>query len=118
MSKLSLGALILLLSSAWTLAQASTPPTSTQSTRHHDKSQAATVEGCLSSVVDDFVLTDANGKTYQLTGDTNQLTQRVGQRVRLVGYADSTAEAEWITAGGPQAAFGVKEAHSLSGACK
>ncbi len=124
MGKLSLGAAILLLSATWTLAQASTPPTdqsptsSTQSTRQSGKSQAATIEGCLSSNVDAFVLTDANGKTYELTGDTTQLTERVGHKVRFWGHDDSTADAELITAGGPHAAFGVKKVHSLSAACK
>jgi hypothetical protein len=124
MSKLSLGAVILLLSSAWTLAQVSTPPTDqnptsgTQSTEQPDKSQTATIEGCLSSPVDTFVLTDANGKTYELTGDTTQLTGRVGHKVRLWGHADSVADAELITAGGPHAAFGVQKVHSLSAACK
>ncbi len=124
MSKFSVGAAILLLSSAWMLAQVSTPPTdqnptsSTQSTEQPDKSQTATIEGCLSGNVDAFVLTAANGKTYWLTGDTAQLTERVGHKVRLWGHADSTADAELITAGGPHAAFGVKKVQSLSTACK
>ena len=119
MSKLSLGAAILLLSSAWTLAEVSTPPTdqnptsSTQSTE-----QTATIDGCLSGNVDAFFLTDAHGGTYELTGDTAQLTERVGHKVRLWGYADSVANAELITAGGPHAAFGVKKVQSLSTACK
>ena len=124
MSKLSLGTAILLLSSAWTLAQVSTLPTdqnpsnNTQSTKQPDDSKTATVEGCLSSSVDDFVLTDANGKTYQLRGETTQLTGRVGQKVRLWGHTDSAAEAELITAGGPHAAFGVEKVQTLSVACK
>ena len=124
MSKLSLGAVILLLSSAWTLARVSTPPTdqspasSTQSRQQHDKSQTATIEGCLSGNVDAFVLTGANGKTYELTGDAAQLTGRVGHKVRVWGHADSATEAEFITAGGPHAAFAVEKVHSLSAACK
>jgi hypothetical protein len=124
MSKLSLAAAIFLLSSAWTLAQVSTAPTdqnptgSTPSTQQPDQSQTASIEGCLSSTVDDFVLTDANGKTYELTGDTAQLTERVGHKVRVWGNADSVADAESITAGGPHAAFGVQKVRSLSVACK
>lgn len=124
MSRLSLGTAIFILSSAWTLAQAATPRTdqnptsSTQSTEQPGKSQAASIEGCLSSVVDDFVLTDANGRTYELTGDTAQLTARVGNTVRVWGHANSAADAEAIVAGGPHTAFGVEKVHSLSAACK
>jgi hypothetical protein len=124
MSKLLFGSAILLLSSAWSLAEISTPPTdenpssNTQSTEQPDGSKTATVEGCLSSLVDDFVLTDANGKTYELTGDTTQLTARVGHKVRLWGHTDNAAEAEMITAGGPHAAFDVEKVQSLSVACK
>jgi hypothetical protein len=76
------------------------------------------MEGCLSSVVDDFVLTAANGGTYVLTGDTAQLTARVGQKVRVWGHADSPANAESMVAGGPHTAFGVEKIQSLSVACK
>lgn len=124
MSNLSLGATILLLSSAWTLAHVSPPltdpnPTSNaQSTQQPGNSQTAAIEGCLSANVDAYFLTDAHGKTYELTGDTTQLAGRVGHKVRLLGHADSAAEAELITAGGPHGAFGVEKAHSLSAACK
>jgi hypothetical protein len=124
MSRLSFGTAILLLSAAWMLAQAATPQTdpnragSTQSTNQAGQSQTASIEGCLSSVVDDFVLTAANGRTYTLTGDTAQLTARVGQQVRVWGHADSPADAEETVAGGPHTAFGVEKVHSLSAACK
>jgi hypothetical protein len=124
MSKLSLAAVILLLSSAWMLAQVSASPadqnatSSLQATQQPDQSQTATIEGCLSGNVDDFVLTDANGKTYELTGDTAQLTERVGHKVRVWGHADSVADAESMTAGGPHSAFGVQKVRSLSVACK
>lgn len=124
MSRLSLGTAVLLLSSAWTLAQAGTPRTdpspagSTPSTTQAGQSQTASIEGCLSSVVDDFVLTAANGRTYELTGDTAQLTARVGQHVRVWGHADRPADAELTVAGGPHTAFGVEKVHTLSAACK
>jgi hypothetical protein len=124
MSRLSFGTAVLLLSSAWTVAQAGTPPTdpnpagSTQSAGQSGSSQTASIEGCLSAVVDDFVLTAANGRTYQLTGDTAQLTARVGQHVRVSGHADRVADAESTVAGGPHTAFGVEKIQSLSAACK
>jgi hypothetical protein len=116
MSRLSLGAAILLLSSAWTLARAGTG--STQSTEQPGRSQTARIEGCLSSVVDDFVLTAANGRTYELTGNTAQLTARVGNQVRVWGHSDSPAGAESTVAGGPHTAFGVEKVQSLSAGCK
>jgi len=124
MSRLSLGTAILLLSPAWTLAQVSNPSTdqnptsSKQSTQQPDKSQTATIEGCLSGIVDTFVLTDANGKTYELTGDTAQLTERVGHKVRLWGHAGSSGGGEKIPAGEPHASFGVEKVESLSATCK
>jgi hypothetical protein len=124
MSKLLLGAAILLLSSTWTLGQVSTPLTdenlasSTHSTEQPDRSQGAGIEGCLSSDVDAFVLTAANGKTYELTGDTAELTRRVGNKVRIWGHVDNAAEAEMTVAGGPLATFGVEKIRSLSASCK
>jgi hypothetical protein len=114
----------LLLSSTWTLGKVITPPTDrnptggTQSTEQRDGSQTAAVEGCLSSDVDAFVLTAANGRTYELTGDTAQLTGRVGNKVRIWGHVDNAAEAELTIAGGPHAAFGVEKIQSLSASCK
>ena len=132
MNKLSCAA-ILILSSAWTLASAGAlpadenPSSSTQSTQQSDKSQTAVIEGCVSGSVDSvttagnvdsFILTDAHGKRYELTGDPNLLIDRVGHKVRVLGHTDNVTEAELITAGQPHAAFEVQEVHSLSGACK
>ena len=124
MSRTSLAAAILLFSFACILAQAGTlparvdPTSNTQSTDQSDKSQTATIEGCVSGIVDSFVLTDAKGKTYDLTGDTVQLTNRVGHKVRVAGEEDRVEEAELIPAGGPVAAFRVEKVHSLSATCK
>lgn len=68
--------------------------------------------------VDAFVLTRANGMTYELTGDTAQLAGRIGHQVRLFGQVDTAADAELITAGGPHGAFDVEKAQSLSTSCK
>lgn len=123
MSKLSFGAILLLLP-ACGLARVSTllanenPTSSTQSAQQPGKSQTTTIEGCLSENVDNFVLTAANGRTYELTGDAAQLTGRVGHQVRLWGQADTATDAELITAGGPNTAFGVEKVQSLSTSCK
>lgn len=134
MRKLSLITAILLLSSTWVLAQNSTPPTdqypgsSSPSAQQPDKSQTGaqtatsdqggqTVEGCLSGAADSFKLTDAMGKTYELTGDTSGLAENVGHQVRLWGNAGSSGGGEKISASGPQATFGVKKVKSLSATC-
>jgi hypothetical protein len=121
MRKVSLVTAILLLCSAWMVAQSSSPSTSAQQS---DKSQTAsdqsgkTVEGCLSGAADTFTLTDATGKTYELTGDTSGLKDNVGHQVRLWGNAGSSGGGEKISAGGAQATFGVTKVQSISPTCK
>ena len=131
MSKLSFTLTIFLLSSVWMVAQVSNPPTdqnptgSSQSAQQPDKSQAASkdksaqaVEGCLSGAANVFVLTDAKGQTYELTGDTSMLNDNVGHKVRLWGHAGSSGGGVSITAQGAQATFGVEKVESLSPTCK
>ncbi len=124
MSKLLLRAAILLLSSAWTFAQASTSPTDQNQSQQPDKSQTAksdhkgdTVEGCLTGGANTFTLTDAKGRTYQLTGDTKGLNENVGHKVRLYGNAGS-AGPDPYSVWGTQATFGVKRVESLADTCK
>ena len=99
MRKLSLRAAILLLSSAWVLAQSgaapsnqnprSTSPSAQQPAQQPDTSQTSTgedtVEGCVGRRADDFTLTDASGKIYILAGNTRQVVDHVGHQVRITG---------------------------------
>jgi cytoskeletal protein RodZ len=113
MRKLSLVAAILLLSSAWVLAQSGTAPSdqnpsssspsqtspsqtspssapsAQQPAQQPDTSQTAaagsSVEGCVSGSAGNYTLTDASGKTYQLAGDTSKLADHVGHQVRITG---------------------------------
>ena len=82
-----------------------------------DQSQLETLEGCLSSNVDAFFLTDAKGKIQALGGNTNQLTARVGHQVRLWGQT-VPGDPEAIPGGVPQAVFKVEKVRSLSTSCK
>jgi hypothetical protein len=125
MRKFSLITAILLLCSAWTVAQ-SNPPSAAQdpaSAQQSDKSQTAsdqagqTVDGCLSGAANTFKLTDATGKTYELTGDTSGLNENVGHQVRLWGNAGSSGGGEKISASGAQATFGVTKVKSISPTC-
>jgi hypothetical protein len=127
MRKFSLITAILLLCSAWMVAQSSPPsaeqqPASPQA-QQPDKSQTAsdqagqTVEGCLSGAANTFKLTDATGKTYELTGDTSGLNENVGHQVRLWGNAGSSGGGARISASGSQATFGVTKVTSISPTC-
>jgi hypothetical protein len=80
-------------------------------------SQSASIEGCLSSNVDDFFLTTVNGKGYPLGGDTNLLAARVGHTVRVWGQPVS-GDAEKINGGVQQVSFEVQKVQSLSASCK
>ena len=95
MRKLSLRAAILVLCSAWVLAQSGvTPPnqnpsSTSPSAQQPDTSQTATgrdtLEGCVGRSSDVFTLTDASGKTHRLTGDTSKVADHVGHQVRITG---------------------------------
>ena len=129
MSKCSVRAAVLLLSSMWMLTQIealsmSQNPSSPESTQQPDKSRASSdkagdvIEGCLSGAADVFTLTDAAGKTYELTGDMHDLAGTVGHRLRLFGNVGSSARGSGTSVGGPKATFSVKKVQSLSSSCQ
>lgn len=101
MQRLLLLGSLLLLGASWAVAQDSTPAgqnDSTQSTPTQSNSSAMagsqTVEGCLSGTNGKYTLTDDQGTSYDLTGDTSKLANHVGHEVKITGTtsgADSTA---------------------------
>lgn len=110
---------VLVLAASWAMAQAYPQSGQTQPGSQTASDQSGkSIEGCLSGAADTFVLTDATGKTYELTGDTSGLKENVGHKVRLWGEAGSSGGGEKITAKGPQATFGVKKVKSLGDTCK
>lgn len=146
MRKLSLIAAILLLSSAWVLAQSGTSPSSDQNPSSTSPSQtspsqtspsstqpaqqpdtsatssaaANTVEGCVGGSAGNYTLTDASGKTYQLSGDTSKLADHVGHQVRITG--DEGGGAAGAAAGAASGAAGsstinVKKVKMISSSC-
>ncbi|HEY6273168.1 MAG TPA: DUF5818 domain-containing protein [Terriglobales bacterium] len=134
MRKLSLLAAVLLLSSAWVLAQNSTPPapdtqnpsstspSAQQPAQQPDTSQTASgdhagqsVEGCIGGSAGNFTLTDASGKTYQLAGDTSKLGDHVGHEVRVTGD-EAAASGSAAAAGGPTT-LTVKKVKMISSSC-
>lgn len=58
-----------------------------------------TVEGCLSGSSGNFTLTDKNGMSYQLTGDTAKLSEHVGHEVKITGTSESSTGSASSTAG-------------------
>lgn len=96
---------IMLLGLTWAVAQDTTG--AQPSRAGQSASGQMTVEGCLSGSNGNFTLTDKNGTTYELTGDTAKLTEHVGHEVKVTGMSSSGAGA----AGGESASAG--SAHSL-----
>jgi Protein of unknown function (DUF5818) len=72
-------------------------PTAAQSGSMDQSSSASAkpTEGCLSqaSSGSGFILTDASGVQYTLTGDSSELSSHVGQQVRITGEVAPNATA-------------------------
>ena len=86
---------VLLLGLSWAMAQNGTPSASSSTaagqTSHASASGETSVEGCLSGSNGSYTLTDKNGMTYQLTGDTAKLSEHVGHEVRISGTRSSAS---------------------------
>ena len=97
---------VLLLGACWAVAQDTTSQTSPNSgassaqTSSETATGAHTVEGCLSGSGGNYTLTDKQGNTYQLTGDTAKLSEHVGHEVKVTGTASSGTAASDGTATG------------------
>ena len=87
---------LLLLGVTWMAAQDSTTPGQTPSTSGSSGQTTAssgsqtTVEGCLSGSDGKYTLTDKQGNSYQLTGDTSKLAEHVGHEVKITGSSSSS----------------------------
>lgn len=83
---------ILLLGLTWAIAQSTPSQTSPSSSGQMSRSSSGgetTVQGCLSGTNGNYTLSDKNGNTYQLTGDTAKLSQHVGHEVKVTGTTGS-----------------------------
>ena len=78
---------VLLLGLSWAVAQDGTSGQTSQT----GAGGQMTVEGCLSGSNGNFTLTDKNGTSYQLSGDTAKLTEHVGHEVKVTGTSGSAA---------------------------
>ncbi|SRR5579864_4728808 len=100
MRKLLLLLSIVLLGACWAVAQDSSSPSNTGSSTSSTSASSGqtgstsasgrmTVEGCLSGSSGNYTLSDKNGNTYQLTGDTAKLSEHVGHEVKITGNSSS-----------------------------
>jgi Protein of unknown function (DUF5818) len=96
---------LMLLGLTWAVAQ------NEGATQSGQKGQSAsgqtTVEGCLTGSNGNFTLTDKNGMSYQLAGDTAKLSEHVGHEVKVTGMPSSGA------AGGEGASAGTGATQTL-----
>lgn len=89
---------VLLLGASWAIAQSDqTPMTKSPSAQTTTGEEAAptssggntTVQGCLSGSDGNYMLTDKNGQSYQLSGDTAKLSEHVGHEIKVTGSTSS-----------------------------
>ena len=86
MRKLCLLTAVLLLVSAWVVAQDSSQAAGAKASQTSSNAgETTTIEGCLSGSAGNYTLTDKTGKTYQLQGDSSKLGDQVGHQVRING---------------------------------
>ena len=97
MKKATLAGLILLLCSAWALAQYGSSQGSQSSS-----SGETSVKGCLAKSDSGYALTDKSGTTYQLTGDTSQLSAHVGHEIQIKGTKAEASAASSGSSSQPQ----------------
>ena|SRR5271168_1986248 len=74
---------VLLLGVSWAAAQTSPSQGTGGGTGQ------VTVKGCLSNSGGNYMLTDKNGKAFQLTGDTSKLSDHVGHEIKVTGTEGS-----------------------------
>ena len=103
-------------------AQSSDPTGSGQSSRTGTGGQMS-VEGCLSGSNGNFMLTDKNGMSYQLTGDPAKLSEHVGHEVKVTGSsasaeAGASGSAESSAAGSAGETLHVTSLKHISKTCK
>jgi hypothetical protein len=133
---------VLLLGGAWVAAQStpsSDPSSSVSGSSQSSASQSGSatssqsgseasgshqsVEGCLSGSDGKYTLTDKQGTTYQLTGDTSKLAEHVGHEVKITGSSGAgagsagSAASSGAGAGGGQT-LEVKSVKHVSKSCQ
>jgi hypothetical protein len=112
---------ILLLGVTWAVAQ-NAPATSQKGYSQSSTSTGSqtSVEGCLSSSAGKYMLTDKNGKMYELTGDTSKLAEHVGHEIKVTGTESAATGASTGTMAkeSTEASLDVTSFRHISKTCK
>ncbi len=106
---------MLLLCCTWAIAQQRSDPSSQEGEK-----KVSTVQGCLSKSDSGYTLTDKSGTTYQLTGETSNLSAHVGHEVQIKGVKTaptSASEATSSNSGSPQYKLNVTDMKHISETC-
>jgi hypothetical protein len=90
---------VLLLGATWAMAQSDQPqasPSDSTATTQSDATPTSsggntTVQGCLSGSDGNYMLTDKNGKSYELAGDTAKLAEHVGHEIKVTGSMSASS---------------------------
>lgn len=108
---------IMLLGLTWAIAQDQSGAASSRAGQ--SAGSQMTVEGCLSGSNGNFTITDKNGTSYQLTGETAKLSEHVGHEVKITGMPSSDAGASGASAGaGASQTLQVSSIKHVSKTCK
>jgi len=123
MTRTFLLGLILLASAAWVQAQSQYPQTDSRQSEA-TASGHTTVQGCLQGSGGNYTVTDKNGTTYQLQGDTSKLSAHVGHEVQVTGTTAAAASTTanpttgTATSGTQQSMLTVEKVKHISETCK
>jgi hypothetical protein len=112
---------ILLLGLTWAVAQNTTATTNKGYSQTSTSTGSQTsVEGCLSSSAGKYMLTDKEGKMYELTGDTSKLAEHVGHEIKVTGTesAGSAASTGTMSKESTEATLDVTSFKHISKTCK
>lgn len=74
-------------------SQAGTSASSSDQNSSSPSSDSNSIQGCLTGTSGNYMLTDATGVTYQLTGEESQLSANVNKEVEVMGTAGAKASA-------------------------
>lgn len=81
----------IILCATWICAQtSSTQNPSSASSQAVSNEPQTTITGCLSGSSGNYTLTDKSGTAYQLTGDTNGMSDHVGHTIKVTGSSSSS----------------------------
>lgn len=112
---------VLLLCGSWMAAQSNSSSQQGYGQTSSNAGAQTSVEGCLSSSAGKYMLTDKQGMTYELTGDTSKLSDHVGHTVKITGTesaGSATASGGMGNSAGSEKTLEVSSVKHISKTCK